>query len=234
MNIPLDGKFPYKGILALAGSGEYLPEMEPVDKILLSHIHEPARVVCLPTAAGTEGQDRLDYWKNLGERHFQKLGAASVESLAVYTRDDAENPDLIQKVENANLIYFSGGKPYYLLDCLVGTGLLKAILHRLESGSIVAGCSAGAMIFGERIPNRMLLGGTIPALGLVPGCFVVPHFDEVPFVLRFAVPHLVGDLKLLGIEAFTILQCSQNGYSVVGSGGVTFSDGTKKNRYLAG
>jgi cyanophycinase len=232
MIIPLDNKFPFNGILALAGSGEYLPGMDAVDSVLISPLQEPARVVCLPTAAGTEGQDRLTYWKNLGETHFRQLGAASVESLPVFTREDAENQDLIQKVENANFVYISGGKPYYLLDCLVGTGLLKAILHKLETGGVVAGCSAGAMIFGERVPNKLFVGGTLPGLGLLSGCFIVPHFDEVPFVLRFAVPHLMGNLKLLGIEANTILCCSEDGYSVIGSGGVTYSNGTEKIRYL--
>jgi cyanophycinase len=234
MNIPLKNKFPYSGILALAGSGEYLPAMEPVDRTLLLHLNKPARVVCLPTAAGSEGQDRLSYWMNLGETHFQQLGVTSVESLPVFTREDAENPGLIQKVENANFVYLSGGKPDYLLDCLVGTGMLEAILRKLETGGIVAGCSAGAMIFGERIPNRGFIGGTRPALNLLPGCFIVPHFDEVPFMLRFAVPHLMGSLKLVGIEANTILCCTQNLFSVVGSGGVTFSPGTQAIRYQAG
>ncbi len=191
-------------------------------------------MVCLPTAAGTEGQDRLDYWMNLGETYFHRWGAASVESLPVFCHEDARKLDLIQKVRDANFVYISGGKPYYLLDCLVGTGLLDAILQKLETGGIVAGCSAGAMIFGERIPNRLFIGGSVPALGLLPGCFIIPHFDEVPFALRFAVPHLVGNLKLVGIEANTILKCSGDVFSVIGSGGVTLASGPEKVRYLAG
>ncbi|HEX7556231.1 MAG TPA: hypothetical protein VF338_06370, partial [Leptolinea sp.] len=90
------------------------------------------------------------------------------------------------------------------------------------------------MIFGERIPNRLFLGGTVPALGVLPGHFIIPHFDEVPFVMRFAVPHLVGELRMLGIEANTILKCSNNEFSVAGMGGVTLAFGKEKNRYLEG
>jgi cyanophycinase len=234
MIVPVKCQFPYWGTLALAGSGEYLPPMEAVDQGLLDKLGQPARVVCLPTAAGTEGEGRLHYWMKLGEDHFRRLGVESVESLPVFSRDDALNPDLIQKVRDANFVYLSGGKPYYLLECLVGTGMLDAILGTLESGGVVAGCSAGAMIFGERIPNRLFLGGTTPALGLLPGHFIIPHFDEVPFAMRFAVPYLVGELRMLGIEANTVLKCSNDEFTVAGMGGVTLAFGKEKNRYLEG
>ncbi len=58
------------GTLALVGSGEYLPPMEPVDRLLLARLGGEARVVCLPTAAATEGAERIRYWSELGVRHF--------------------------------------------------------------------------------------------------------------------------------------------------------------------
>lgn len=233
MNVPVGIPFPWSGTLALAGSGEYLPPMKVVDQNLLSRLNGPARVVCLPTAAGTEGDDRLRYWMELGESHFRSLGVGSVESLPVSTPIDAHNPDLVQKVRAANFIYLSGGKPYYLLECLSGTPMLDAILDNLRRGGVVAGCSAGAMVFGERIPNRSFVGGTMPAFGILPGQFIIPHFDEVPFVLRFAVPHLVGKLNLLGVEANTVLACSNDAFTVLGSGGVTLGHGNKAVRYTA-
>ena len=48
-------------MLALVGSGEYLPAMAPVDRNLLARLDETPRVVCLPTAAGTKGPERIDY-----------------------------------------------------------------------------------------------------------------------------------------------------------------------------
>jgi len=233
MNVPVDSPFPFEGTLALAGSGEYLPGMNSVDQRLLESLTYPARVVCLPTAAGTEGEDRLRYWMDLGESHFNALGVQSVESLRVVSRSDAQNPELLQRVEEANFIYLSGGKPYYLLECLTGTPMLEAILDTLRAGGVVAGCSAGAMIFGERIPNRSFIGGSLPGIGLLPGHFVIPHYDEVPFVLRFALPHLVGSLTMLGIEAYTVLTCSNNTFTVLGSGGVTLEHGGDAIRYMA-
>ncbi len=234
MTVPVGISFPFKGTLALAGSGEYLPGMRPVDLALLSRLPGPARVVCLPTAAGTEGEDRLRYWMELGERHFQSLGVAEVESLRVFTRSDARDPGITRRVQEANFIYLSGGKPYYLLECLSGTPVMDVILDNLRTGGVVAGCSAGAMIFGERIPNRGFIGGTLPALGVVPGHFIVPHFDEIPFVLRFAVPHLACKLTLIGIEANTVLACSNDSFDVLGTGVVALGSGKELTRYSAG
>ncbi len=45
--------------IALVGSGEYLPPMEAVDRDLIRRLEKPARVVCLPTAAGKEVQNGL-------------------------------------------------------------------------------------------------------------------------------------------------------------------------------
>lgn len=234
MIVPVDCRFPHKGTLALAGSGEYLPPMEPVDRVLLAELGEPGRVVCLPTAAGTEGQDRLDYWMQLGEKHFKKLEVESVESLPVFTREHAFSVELVKKVEQANFVYLSGGKPSYLLECFTATPILETILRKLDTGGVVAGCSAGAMIFGERIPNRSFIGGTTTGLNLLPNHFVVPHFDEIPFILKFGIPQMVGHLTLLGIEANTVLHCRDNRFSVIGEGGITLGSGSNAIRYLAG
>ena len=49
------------GLIALVGAGEYLPVMEDVDRYLLSSVNSKMpRVVCLPTAAGQEGDDSVN------------------------------------------------------------------------------------------------------------------------------------------------------------------------------
>ncbi len=46
--------------LALVGCGEYLPPMEPVDRYLLGQLKKQTHVIFLPTAAGTEGEKRIN------------------------------------------------------------------------------------------------------------------------------------------------------------------------------
>ncbi|NJC96280.1 MAG: hypothetical protein FIB03_08080 [Anaerolineae bacterium] len=101
------------GLIALVGSGEYLPVMEDVDRHLLHSLNligRKPRVVCLPTAAGREGDVSVNRWSNMGLAHFQKLGA-EVDALRIIDRDSADDPQWESLLENADLIYFSGGDP---------------------------------------------------------------------------------------------------------------------------
>ena len=97
-------------MLALVGSGEYLPPMEAVDRYLLGQLTSEPHVICLPTAAGTEGLERITYWMELGKSHFSRLGV-EVESLPVVDQASANDPALAERIRQANFIYLSGGKP---------------------------------------------------------------------------------------------------------------------------
>ena len=79
------------GLVALAGSGEFLPVMEPVDRSLLQG--RPQRAAFLPTAAALEGDERTAYWLDLGTRHYAGMGVEPVP-VPVRTRDDADDPAL--------------------------------------------------------------------------------------------------------------------------------------------
>jgi cyanophycinase-like exopeptidase len=230
MNVPVDVKIPGKGFLALAGSGEYLPAMRPVDRWLIDHLDEPPRVVCLATAAGTEGQERIRYWDNLGRRHFSGLGAG-VEALPVWCREDAENELLAEKVRAANFVYLSGGKPIYLYQSLHETPVVEAILSVLEKGGVVAGCSAGAMVFGGKIASSPLNWTLRDGFGLLPSAFIIPHYNEIPQFIKSGLPHVSRSLSLVGIEANTALVCSSHGCQVIGAGSVYVSTERKTTRY---
>jgi cyanophycinase len=218
-------------MLALVGSGEYLPPMEAVDRYLLGLLNAKARVVCLPTAAGTEGAERIKYWSELGEKHFMRLGV-EVESLPVIDPPSANQPELVEKIRGSNFIYLSGGKPDYLYRTLNGSLAWEAIMEVYKMGGVVAGCSAGAMIMGERIPG---FPHSKPAFGLLPGTIIMPHFDELPSGMVNTLHRLVqGDLILFGIEGNTALVGDDEGYQVVGSGGVVVWNQQGKKRYTQG
>ncbi len=221
------------GVLALVGSGEYLPGMEPVDRSLLNRLEGEARVVCLPTAAGTEGPERIAYWSKLGVEHFTRLGARA-EAAAVVDRASADDESNAARIRAANFVYLSGGRPDYLLKTLWETRAWSAILQVLDSGGVVAGCSAGAMIFGERIPGVAFLALTRPAVNFLPGTMVIPHYDEIPDGIAKLIRVLVGPRTLLGIERNTALVCAQDTYRAIGTGGVTVWNRQQKKRYTDG
>jgi len=220
------------GILALVGSGEYLPPMEPVDRLLLGHLNDTPRVVCLPTAAGNEGPQRLGYWARLGLEHFARLGVQA-EAVGVIDRASAENETLAARIRAANFVYLSGGKPGYLYESLKGTRSWAAIESVLSRGGVVAGCSAGAKIFGERFPNFPIPWPWHPAFNYLPGAVVMPHFDEINSGFISVIKTMVGTAALVGIDGNTALVRHNGQFTVVGSGGVLVWN-TRKQRYLTG
>jgi cyanophycinase len=220
-------------MLALVGSGEYLPPMEGVDRILLQRLPAPPRVVCLPTAAGAEGPERIGYWARLGIEHFTRL-QAQVRSLPVVDSASANDSALAAAVAEADFVYLSGGRPDYLHRTLAGSLAWKAILSVLESGGMIAGCSAGAMVLGEAFfgipPWRRS-----PGFRLLPGAMIIPHFDEIPrwisAFLRFGSGR---GLTTIGIEANTALFVDKGRMEVIGSGGATVFTRAGKKRYAQG
>jgi hypothetical protein len=71
------------GMIALLGSGEYLPIMDDVDRYLLANCGVDAqarkpRVVCLPTAAGREGDASVTRWS--GREPFSMIATGVAAS----------------------------------------------------------------------------------------------------------------------------------------------------------
>lgn len=218
-------------MLALVGSGEYLPAMEPVDRELIRRLPSAPRVVCLPTAAGTESPERIAYWSRLGVEHFTRLGV-QVETVPVLNRADANDMALAVVIAEANFVYLSGGKPDHLYKTLVDTPVWEAIQAVLGRGGLLAGCSAGAMIMGEKLMGFPARG---PGFNLLPGTVIMPHYDEIPRILALPLSWLSGhNLTLVGIEGNTALVYNGETYEVLGSGGVTIWNQQGKTRYTQG
>ncbi|HEX5415398.1 MAG TPA: Type 1 glutamine amidotransferase-like domain-containing protein [Chloroflexota bacterium] len=221
------------GTVALVGAGEFLPAMEPVDRALLASLAAPARVVVLPTASAPDGPGVPERWARMGAEHFTRLGA-EVRPLRLLTREDAERADLAEQIAWANVVYLSGGKPRYLLDTLAGTPAWQEIRRVYESGGVVAGCSAGAMVLGGELVDVPQVWHTRPALGLVPGVLVIPHFDEA----RSWIANLLGAMPhtatVVGVDGMTALVGHGGRYTASGRGGVTVITAGGKVRYLDG
>ena len=143
------------GSLALVGSGEYLPQMKEFEKSLINDGIANGKkpiYIQIPTAAGQESDNRINYWQSLGEVAAKSLGVTQ-SFLPIFTRDDANNSELLKNVDDAALIYLSGGDPHYLADTVRDTLLWDLILKNWQSGGSLAGCSAGAMAFSSAIPH---------------------------------------------------------------------------------
>src|SRR5436305_9554666 len=221
---------PAHGTLALIGSGEYLPPIMAVDKQLLERINGTPRVVVLPTAAAADGDGVPERWAEMGVTHFTKLGAA-VEPVMLLNRADADKSKIVEQIAAANFIYLSGGKPRYLLETLKGTAAWQAMLNVLSAGGVLAGCSAGAMVLGAKLFDFPQIWRTIPALGLVPGIAIIPHFDEIPSLMVRTITHGRRKSTVIGIDSTTALVGSGHQWIVYGRGSVTIFTKNGKQRY---
>jgi len=231
------------GTLALVGAGEFLDSMSEIDAALLERAGGK-RVVILPTASAPDGGDVPSRWAEMGVRHFVALGAQA-EAVMALDRDGCHAPSNVEAVRQANLVYFSGGKPDYLLGTLNRTPLWGAVLAVLEQGGVLAGCSAGAMILGGWIPGRPS-GGSLSiwlrAFGLVPNAVIIPHFDEIPRWVTGPLAWLRPRRStVIGIDAGTALVGHPMGmlrggddWRVMGRGRVVVRAPTRQGEYREG
>jgi cyanophycinase len=171
----------------------------------------------------------------MGVDHFTRLNA-DVQAVPVIDKDSANDARWESALENANLIYFSGGDPGYLLQTMQGSRAWDAAQKAWRSGAAYAGCSAGAMILAGRIPDIRKAGLTsIPGFGIVPITFIVPHFDAIPAIWRTVIAALRSRLKkgetMLGIDEDTALVGKLGGaWTVMGKSQVhVFSKSDSRN-----
>jgi len=200
------------GLIALVGAGEYLPVMNEVDRLLLAQCSangRAPRVVCLPTASGQEGESSWQRWNRMGQEHFNALGA-EVSALPIIDRASADDEQYVERLENADLIYFSGGNPAYLYQTMQGSKAWAAAEKAWARGAVYAGCSAGAMILGKQMPDIRTAGmRRIAAFGITPASMILPHFDKIPSWAPMMLSLLRGRMKanefILGIDEDTAL-----------------------------
>jgi cyanophycinase-like exopeptidase len=200
------------GSLALVGSGEYLPAMAAFEKSLVDDgvkNGKTARYLQIPTAAGRESSDRLQYWKELGLRQAKAIGVEATY-LPIFTREDAFNQKYVDVVTNSALMYMSGGDPHHLAEVLIDTPLWDAILENWRTGASLAGCSAGAMVLSAHIPNFRLLKKTPTAgLNLLPEIRVIPHFNKffrwIPESAAKVLLHVPDNSILIGVDELTAI-----------------------------
>jgi cyanophycinase len=227
------------GSVALVGAGEFLPVMAAVDaELLASTGRRRPRVVVLPTASWPDGEEVFLRWAALGVEHFEGLGA-EVEVVLVRTRPDADDAAHAQAVGEADLIYLSGGKPDHLLRTLAGSTVWAAALAANARGSVIAGCSAGAMVLCSqqarfRTPPHVPLGFE-PGLGLVDGVAVLPHYDRFPETLAaMRVAQAPRGTVILGIDEDTAAISREGSWLVRGTGRVTVWRGRRRERHRDG
>jgi cyanophycinase len=224
------------GPLALVGGDELNPGNEPQDEVLVRAAGDGPAFV-LATAAGRQ---RPEVAVANAVRWFEGLGLA-VQELPATRRSDAKASANVARAREGRFFYLVGGDPGLVPKTLAGTPLWGAIVEAWRSGAALAGSSAGAMALGDWTLVRERMPGDdrrryLPALGLVPGVAVLPHFET--FGHRWvqsaerAAPR--SDVILLGVGERTAALHVEGAWRALGDGDVTVIAGGQRRRFASG
>jgi cyanophycinase len=179
--------------------------------------------------------------EEVGENYlkaFGKIGCDNIGIIHIKNRNDADNPEYIERIKNCDGVMFSGGNQLRLTTILGGTELMQIIHHRYETESfVVAGTSAGAMAMS----NTMIYHGNsttahlkgevriTTGLAFIKDVIIDSHFEKRGRFGRLAQavgcnPSCIG----IGLGEDTGLLISDgNHFEAIGSGCVIIVDGHK-------
>jgi len=187
-----------------------------------------ADIVVIPTAS------KMHETGARYEAIFRDLGAARVTVMDFDTRRDCQEPNRLQRIDEATGIFFTGGNQLRLTALLGGTPVAQLIRKRNASGVTVGGTSAGASILSEHMiafgdEGSSVVAGSVrlaPGLGLTNRFVFDQHFRERDRLGRLITalaynPFAIG----IGLDEDTAVFIGPDEVlEVEGSGGVTVVD----------
>jgi cyanophycinase len=173
-----------KGKLYIIGGGKRPVEMVK-QLIELSGVEQGKYIVVLPMSS--EDVDTAAYW---AMKQFKDQGVVNITWFNFDEGGEFEQSKL-DSIENAGMVYISGGDQNRFMKIAKGTPLVDAIRNAYKKGSVIAGTSAGAavqskkMITGNQLMHPQMNGyKTIQpknielteGLGLIESAIIDQHF----------------------------------------------------------
>jgi cyanophycinase len=213
--------------IAFLGSGEFEPWSAPVDRWLLDRSRNPGGTVLVsPAAAAHEGEASFSAWGAKGLEHYSAMGVPA-EVLPLRTREDAHREDVVRRLDDASLVYFSGGNPWRLAETLRDTPFWTALCAALSEGLPYAGCSAGVACLTERTYDSDtddLERIWKPGLGFVERALFGPHWDIVDSWIPGAKEFIVSSVRdgevFVGLEEDTAMVGDGRSWTAMGRQGI--------------
>jgi cyanophycinase len=192
-----------------------------------------SRIEVIATAA-TEAAESGQAYKEA----FEELGCDRVQFMLIDEEHPADQPEYLARIQQADVIFFTGGDQVRLGEFMNGTQLLHIMRRRYhEEPIIIAGTSAGAAIMSDRMiydgyGHYSLIKGemkTTIGFGFINNVYIDTHFVERGRFGRLA--HAVAhDPQYVGIglsEETGIIIKEGNKVEVFGTGVVTIIDASR-------
>lgn len=169
-------------------------------------------------------------------RALEYLGATNVKVLHIEKREQATDPEVLERIKEADVVMFTGGDQLRLTSILGGTAFHDIILDKYHNEDFIyAGTSAGAAAASNNMiyqgsSSEALLKGEVKitsGLGLIDGVIIDTHFVQRGRIGRL-FQAVVGNPKVLGIglgEDTGLLIKNNTQMEAIGSGLVILVDG---------
>jgi len=216
--------------IAIGGAEDKQGDMTVLKRMLAETGKEMPRVCVITTATQYPDDARQRYLDA-----FARLGIVP-DIQYIDSRAMAGQADVVQSVQDADVVFFSGGDQSRLTGILAGTKVADTIASRFALRDlIVAGTSAGAAAASSLMltggdPARGMQKGEVPmtaGFGFVPNTIIDTHFSERSRLSRLfnavvSNPAIAG----IGIDEDTAVVSYWDGtLEVVGKGTVTIVNG---------
>jgi cyanophycinase len=227
--------------MALLGSGEFDPWSEPVERSLLERSRNPGgSVLILPTASAHEGDATFDSWGSKGMEHYREMGVPS-EVVPLKVREDASRPEIVQRLSEASMVFFSGGNPARLTEVVIDTPFWAALLTSMADGLPYAGCSAGVACLTELTfdsDTQDMEKVWAPGLGFVRNTLFGPHWDMLDTWIPGATQFIVGSVKpgqvFVALDEDTAMTGDGRSWQVMGRSGIHVLREAEWTHYVPG
>jgi cyanophycinase len=192
---------------------------------------ENSIIEVITTASKIPGEIGPEYVKA-----FTYLGANNVNVMQIERREQASEPEFLERLKKADVVMFTGGDQLRLTSILGGTPFDDILIDKYRNEDFVyAGTSAGAaaasnnMIYQGSSHEAMLKGEVkiTSGLGLIDDVIIDTHFVQRGRIGRL-FQAVVGNPKVLGIglgEDTGLLIKNGKQMEAIGSGLVILVDG---------
>ena len=220
------------GNLIIIGGAEDKEGDKEILKRVAKYIDSKKEKLVIATIATEYPEKSYEKYKKI----FEGLGIVNIENLDITKREDAFKLENVQIINNANLLFFTGGDQLRITSMIGGTLVYDAIKELCNRGGLIAGTSAGASVMSDTMivqgeddesPHKCTLKMS-PGLGLVKNIIIDQHFAQRGRIGRLLTaiaenPEVLG----IGIDEDTAILVSDKGTAeVIGSGAVYFIDGS--------
>ncbi|RTY86795.1 cyanophycinase [Flavobacterium sp. GT3R68] len=201
-------------------------------RVLVEAKHqEKSRIEVITTASKIPREIGPEYIKALNY-----LGATNVDVLHIERREQATDPEVLERLKAADVVMFTGGDQLRLTSILGGSLFHDILLDKYQNEDFIyAGTSAGAAAASNNMiyqgsSHEALLKGEVKitsGLGLIDGVIIDTHFVQRGRIGRL-FQSVVGNPRTLGIglgEDTGLLITNNSRMEAIGSGLVILVDG---------